>query len=228
MEVYSVFQGFPRETIPFFLDLRFHNDKSFMDANRDRYVRDVRDPFYAFIMDLGQKMLLIDSDFEVRPHKCLSRINRDTRFSRDKSPYRDHLWVAFRRAAGEKDGMPFYWFELAPEGVSWGLGVWGENRNLMDRMRRQMEANPESFEKLLPCLDEAGFVPGGQMWKKMKAPDSIPASVKNLYLMRTLYFSKAETQMKWVYQKSLVNRVAKDFFAMAPVYRMLRGCIEQD
>ena len=86
----------------------------------------------------------------------------------------------------------------------------------------------ESFEKLLPCLDEAGFVPGGQMWKKMKAPDSIPASVKNLYLMRTLYFSKAETQMKWVYQKSLVNRVAKDFFAMAPVYRMLRGCIEQD
>ena len=220
-----MFQGFPRETIPFFLELRFHNDKSFMDANRERYIRDVREPFYDFILDLGQKMLLIDPDFEVRPHKCLSRINRDTRFSKDKSPYRDHLWLAFRRAGADKDGMPFYWFELAPESVSWGVGIWGENRNMMDRMRRQMEAKPLDFLNLLPCVKEADFVLGGQWWKKMQVPEKIPHELKGLYLMRSLYFSKRETKMQWIYQKTLVNRVFKDFRTMAPVYRMLQGCV---
>ena len=86
-----MFQGFGKEILPFFLDLRFHNDKSFMDANRDRYYRAVRQPFYDFITAMGPGMQQIAEDMEVRPVKCLSRINRDTRFSRDKSPYRDHL-----------------------------------------------------------------------------------------------------------------------------------------
>ena len=106
-----MFQGFPRETIPFFLELRFHNDKSFMDANRERYIRDVREPFYDFILDLGQKMLFIDPDFEVRPHKCLSRINRDTRFSKDKSPYRDGRLRILRRrpySASENRNLPHH------------------------------------------------------------------------------------------------------------------------
>ena len=81
-----MFQGFGKELIPFFLDLRFHNDKSFMDANRERYYREVRQPFYDFIGAMGPGMQLIDEEMEVRPNKCLSRINRDTRFSRDKSP----------------------------------------------------------------------------------------------------------------------------------------------
>jgi hypothetical protein len=135
------------------------------------------------------------------------------------------LWLAFRRAGAEKDGMPFYWFELAPESVSWGVGIWGENRNMMDRMRRQMEAKPLDFLNLLPCVEEADFVLGGQWWKKMQVPEKIPHELKGLYLMRSLYFSKRETKMQWIYQKTLVNRVFKDFQTMAPVYRMLQGCV---
>ena len=226
MEVKKVFQVFPQEMIPFFLDLRFHNDKAFMDQNRERYHRDVRDPFYAFILDLGQKMLTIDGDFEVRPHKCLSRINRDTRFTRDKSPYRDHLWLAFRRAGVEKDGAPFYWFEISPERVTWGLGIWGENRNLMDSMRRRMLSDPAAFERLLPCVEEAGCVMMGQTWKKMPVPPEIPPHLKSMYVARSIYFEKGETKLSWIYQKSIVSRVFKDFLALAPVYRMLRGCAE--
>lgn len=222
-----MFQGFPQEMIPFFLELRFHNDKSFMDANRERYYRDVRDPFYAFIMDLGQKMLEIDGDFEVRPHKCLSRINRDTRFSRDKSPYRDHLWLAFRRAGADKDGAPFYWFEVSPEWVSWGLGIWGENPEMMDAMRRRMTARPEDFERLLPCIEEAGCQMAGRQWKKMAVPENIPPHLKGMYLSRSIYFEKAGTKLEWIYQKRIVNRVYKDFLALAPVYRMLRGCQDE-
>ena len=152
-----MFTGFGKGVLPFFLDLRFHNSKEFMDANRERYQKEVRAPFYAFIEALGPKMQLIDPDFEIRPAKCLSRINRDTRFSKDKSPYRDHLWVAFRQAAMDKDGLPFYWIEIRPESVNWGLGVWGENRGMMDAMRRRMAAQPEDYLRLLPFCKAGVF-----------------------------------------------------------------------
>ena len=120
-----MFQGFNSDLLSFCADIRFNNNKEFMDAHRKEYYAKMRDPYYAFIQALAPTMLAIDEDMEVRPHKCLSRINRDTRYTKDKSPYRDHHWVAFRRAAIPKDGMPFYWFEIRLESINWGLGVWG-------------------------------------------------------------------------------------------------------
>lgn len=223
-----MFQGFPQETLAFFLDLRFHNDKAFMDANRDRYVSQVREPFYRFIEAIGESMLRIDPAFEVRPYKCLSRINRDVRFSRDKSPYRDHLWVAFRRAGQEKEGQPFYWMELGPEHVDWGVGMWGENRPAMDALRRRMTARPEEYLNLLPCLNRAGFWLGGPSWKRLDVPPEIPPELVPLYMKKEPYFSKARTLLKWVYAPSFATRVARDFTTVAPVYRMLRGVAEDE
>ena len=91
-----MFTGFTEDTIQFFLDLKFHNHTDYFHANHDRYIETVQSLFYEFIKDLGPYMMDIDPKMEVRPHKCLSRIHRDTRFSRDKSPYRDHLWILFR------------------------------------------------------------------------------------------------------------------------------------
>ena len=62
-----MFTGFGKGVLPFFLDLRFHNSKEFMDANRERYQKEVRAPFYAFIETIGPQMQLIDPDFEIRP-----------------------------------------------------------------------------------------------------------------------------------------------------------------
>ena len=138
-----MFSGFTNDLLSFYADIRFNNNKAFMDAHRKEYYAKVRDPFYAFIDELAPTMLKIDEDMEVRPHKCLSRINRDTRYSKDKSPYRDHHWLAFRQAARGKDGAPFYWFEIRLDSVSWGLGVWGDNPALFDALRRRIAARPE-------------------------------------------------------------------------------------
>ena len=170
-----MFQGFNSDLLSFYADIRFHNEKAFMDAHRKEYYQKVRDPFYAFIAEMAPVMLSIDPDMEVRPAKCLSRINRDTRYSRDKSPYRDHHWVAFRRAAAGKDGMPFYWFEIRLDAVNWGLGVWGENRPMMDSLRRRMVANPDEMIGLLRLLQKRDFSVGGTQWKKLRPPEDLPA-----------------------------------------------------
>ncbi len=222
-----MFQGFGKEMIPFFLDLRFHNDKSFMDANRDRYYRAVRDPFYAFIGAMGPGMQQIAEDMEVRPAKCLSRINRDTRFTKDKSPYRDHLWVSFRQAGMPNDGTPFYWFEISPEYVSWGAGIWGESRETMDVMRRRMAARPDDFLRLLPMLKQRGFVLAGPEWKKMKPPADLPEALGPWYLKRSVYAERQGTILSWIHSPDIVNRVMEDFTALSPLYWIFRGCVEE-
>ena len=222
-----MFQGFGEGMIPFFLDLRFHNDKSFMDANRERYYREVRQPFYDFIGAMGPGMQSIAEDMEIRPAKCLSRINRDTRFSRDKSPYRDHLWVAFRQAGMPNDGTPFYWFEVSPEHVNWGVGIWGETRAIMDAMRRKMAARPDDFLRILPMLKERNFALAGQEWKKMKVPDGLPEALGPWYLKKEVYAERLGASLSWIQSPDIVNRVMEDYTALAPLYWIFRGCVEE-
>ena len=91
-----MFDGFSEDTVRFFLGLRFHNDATYFNKHRNEYEAYVKEPFFEFIHAMAPIMEQIADDFELRPQKCLARIRRDTRFTKDKSPYRDHLWLLFK------------------------------------------------------------------------------------------------------------------------------------
>lgn len=222
-----MFKGFKKETIQFFLDLRFHNSKAFMDENRERYIISVREVFYAFIEEVGGRLQKLDEDLEIRPHKCLSRINRDIRFTKDKSPYRDHLWLIFHKAATDKDGMPNFWFELGPEFISWGLGTWGENRGMMDVMRRRIIARPDDFVRLVERLYKNGFSIGGNQWKKLPVPDAVPEVLRPLYLKKDIYISRNDARVADAMKPDIAEKVYRDFEVLMPVYKMLHGCVDE-
>ena len=144
-----MFPGFPEETVRFFLDLRFHNETSWFHAHREAYETYVRKPFSEFIEAMTPTVMRIADDMETRPNKCLARINRDIRFTRDKSPYRDHMWMLFRRSGEEREHAVMYWFELSPEVVEWGVGFWGYNRPAMDALRERMVKKPAEVRRVL-------------------------------------------------------------------------------
>lgn len=220
-----MFAGFPEETIQFFLDLRFHNNAEFFHEQHDRYVAQVQKPFYSFIEALAPAMRDIDPRMETRPHKCLSRIHRDTRFSRDKSPYRDHLWLCFRREAEPREGSVNYWFEFGPERLNWGLGTWDENKPMNERLRRQIAADPMRIASIVDGCDLAGrhMAIYGTTFKRMEVPAQVPERLKNWYLMRELYIPRTNPQMQWAFTPRIVEEVRTDFQATAPIYRLLRG-----
>ena len=128
-------------------------DRCNFHENHERYVETVQKPFYEMIDELAPEMRKIDPLMEIRPYKCLSRIHRDTRFSRDKSPYRDHHWFLFRRAGEPREQSLFYFFEFGPDRLAWGMGIWGENRNLMDLFRKRMRANPDGILALIEDMN---------------------------------------------------------------------------
>lgn len=210
----------------FMLDIRFNNNKAFMDEHRAEYQQLMRDPHYRFIQALTPTVLAIDSSMEVRPVKALSRIFRDTRFSHDKSPYRDHHWVAFRRAGEPRDQSIMFWFEVRVDAVSWGLGFWGENRPAMDVFRRRMVADPLRFADILNNVTDTGLRLDGDIYKKMQPPEELMDWLKPWYVRKELLVMRDITDASIALADRLLPAVQADYLKMAPLYQLLRGCHE--
>ncbi len=220
-----MFTGFTEDTIRFFMDLKFHNYHEYFHQEHDRYVETVQSLFYEFINSLAPDMRRIDPGMEVRPHKCLSRIHRDTRFSRDKSPYRDHLWLLFRREAEPREKSLMYYFEMGPSRLGWGMGFWGENREALDLFRKRMTANPDGTMALIDDLDLSrhGMMLNGTSHKRMPVPAEIPARMKPWYTAKEMYISKINPDYRMIFSDRILKEVRSDFQALSPLYRLLRG-----
>ena len=220
-----MFNGFSDDTVQFLMDLKFHNNTEYFHQNHDRYVETVQTPFYEMIDDLAADMKKIDPLMETRPHKCLSRIHRDTRFSKDKSPYRDHHWFLFRRIAEPREKSLFYYFEFGPDRLDWGMGIWGENRELMDMFRKKIRANPDGILSMIDDIKMPArhLFLGGNSFRRMEIPESIPERLKPWYIKKEMYIGKYDPPRQWAYSDRILKETKKDFKALAPIYQTLRG-----
>ena len=224
-----MFNGFRDETVQFLMDLKFHNNTAFFHEQHDRYVEVVQTPFYELIEELSPEMRRIDPLMEIRPYKCLSRIHRDTRFSRDKSPYRDHHWFLFRRSAQPREKSLFYYFEFGPDRLDWGLGIWGENRELMDLFRKRLRANPQGTLSLISDLrlPEHRLALGGTVHKRLEIPPEIPEGLKRWYSIKEMYIARFQPDYQWAFSDRVFREVRKDFKTLAPLYQLLRGIADE-
>jgi len=135
---------FTPETFKFFRDLSRNNRKEWMDANRERYQQHVVEPFRMLLDRLGPVALRLNPHFDVsgRTGTNFSRINRDIRFARDKSPYRPQMYLLFsderaqsRDAStppGAGDGQLYV--GLAAEAVTVGFRIYGERKSWLGRV----------------------------------------------------------------------------------------------
>jgi uncharacterized protein (TIGR02453 family) len=117
---------FSREIFRFFEDLGKHNKKAWMDANRERYQQTVTQPFRRLLEQLSPELLRLNADFAVaaRGGRNFSRINRDIRFAKDKTPYRTQMYVKFSvPAAGGMEGGELY-VGISAESVTTGFRIY--------------------------------------------------------------------------------------------------------
>ncbi len=224
-----MFAGFTDETVQFFLDLRFHNYTEYFHEHHDRYVETVQQPFYQLIEALTPTVQRIDPLMEVRPYKCLSRIHRDTRFSKDKSPYRDHLWFLFRRQAEPREKSIFLFGEFGAERLDWGFGIWGENREAMDIFRKKMAANPLGMAAMIDDMDlpERRLGLGGSAFRRIAIPPQIPERMKRWYAAKEIYVGKVDPPFRWAFTDRLYREMNRDFQALAPLYQTFRGIYDE-
>ena len=219
-----MFNGFPEETIRFFLGLRFHNDAAYFNEHRNEYEAYVKKPFFEFISAMAPTMEKIADDFELRPAKCMARIRRDTRFTKDKTPYRDHLWLMFKRSGEPRNETVMYWFELSPDTVNWGLGFWGANRPAMDSMRELITQKPS---EMLTALKQAqlpndAFSIDGSVYQRKIIPDTVPDLLKQFYVRKELYLCRRDISLSKAYSKQIVQLCSQDYLRLKPLFAYFR------
>lgn len=217
---------FTPDMLEFMMELRFNNNKAFMSDNRQEYLRRMHAPYYRLIQNLAPGMVAIDPKMEVRPNKVLSRIFRDTRFSKNKEPYRDHHWIAFRRQGEPRDKAVMFWFEIRLENVSWGLGFWGENRKAMEILRRRMISNPAELVSLQRILSEYQFRLEGDKYKRISIPEGLHPELVDWYVRKDIYLVKNQVDASQVFKTGFAKQLIEDFQALAPFYHLLRGSYE--
>jgi uncharacterized protein (TIGR02453 family) len=128
---------FSRRTFAFLRDLKENNDRAWFAAQRERYERDVREPALRLIEDFGPRLTKLSPHFRATP-RSLFRIHRDTRFSKDKSPYKTAIGVHFRHDLGRDAHTPGFYLHIAPGDVFLALGIWHPDADALRAIRERI------------------------------------------------------------------------------------------
>ena len=166
-----MFQGYSQETVDFMWGIRFNNERSWFLAHKDDYQQHLLTP----TRELGQAVYEGLSAALPREPLILkvSRIYRDARRLFGRGPYKDHLWLSLTRPHEEGCAEPVFWFELGPEGYSYGMGFWQAPAVTMAKFRARMDREPKAMEKLARRFQKQDvFVLEGEDYKRPKAAPS--------------------------------------------------------
>ncbi len=132
----------------FLEDLRDNNDKAFFDANKHRYEDDVREPARQFIRNLEVPIGKLTPNLRVDDRKVggsLMRVYRDTRFAKDKTPYKTNVGIQFRHVAGKDVHAPGVYLHMDPDGVFVGVGMWHPESKALAKIREAIDESPEGY-----------------------------------------------------------------------------------
>lgn len=166
------FKGFNEDSFKFLTELGFNNNKSFFDANKQRYLDNVKAPLTALAEEIMPTMLKIDPDFNPRIPQVVSRIYRDARRTHGIDPYRNHAWLGFKHPqASVSDAFSMY-FEIQPEGYGYGMGCYAPTAAVMRPIHERIMADPATFLSLARDPRLQRFFIEGNSYKKDHFPQA--------------------------------------------------------
>ncbi|WP_312857181.1 DUF2461 domain-containing protein [Acerihabitans arboris] len=217
----SSFQGFTQTGLSFLQQVVRENSKDWFESHRGVYQAHLLLPFRALVEDLAPAMLAIDDRLETRPAvgKTLSRMYRDTRFSHDKSLFRNRMWLTFKRPSKEWTDAPVFFFEIAPDFFRYGLGYYSASKATMDRFRHLMLRQPEEFARAAACA-RAPFELAGESYKRplIKGQD---AGLATWYNRKSFAVMATDNQVESLFTPALATRLRRDLARLQPLYDLL-------
>lgn len=143
---------FDERLFRFLSELADNNDREWFAANKQRYVEQVRDPLLRFIREFEDPLHRVSPHFRADARAnggSMFRIYRDTRFAKDKSPYKTHAAAHFRHEAAKDVNAPGFYLHLEPGGCFMGAGIWHPDGETLGKIRQAIVDAPGEWSKLL-------------------------------------------------------------------------------
>lgn len=219
------FRGFPAGTPRFFEALARHNDRAWFESNREAFERDVLDPARGFVVTLGARLTSLSRDLVADPRvdKSIFRLHRDTRFAKDKSPFKTHLGLLWWEGGAKKMESPGFYFHLEPGRLMLCAGTWIFTTAQLDAYRRAV-VDPKAGRALLAAVkktEEAGCGVGGEHYKRLPRGFAADGRRGRLLLHNGLYGIWEGPIPAEIHHPEIVEWSLDKFRTMAPVERWL-------
>ena len=217
----SNFKGFSPEGLDLLIENRLMNSKDFYEEHKKEIREKAINPFHALCMDMTEDMLKIDPLFVTNPTRMVSRVRRDTRYTKDKTLYRANLWLYFRRPKYRFDSVPFYYMEVTPEYWSYGcFGVFGKGE--MEIARKMILNEDANFLNAYKSAKNSDvFSLDGEMYKREHFPsakDEYKPWLNRKYLGLAFYEYEDYSPL---WDGSFVKPMLDNFKKIAPFYDFL-------
>jgi len=217
------FQGIPPEASAFLKGLAAHNNRAWFAENKADYQEFVREPLRRLVEALAPVIGGIDPSLDCNPLGwAVSRLQRDTRFSKDKTPYRLRQWLAFKPHLGDWTSRPVFFMEFGAEDWCWGIGYYAATPAVVAAVRAAAIRKPEPFAEALSALRQAGAEFQGDSYRRPRTPSDLPDLVRD-WCDRKSPYAECRSAVGPLFQSAeLKDVVAAGFVVAAPLYRLLK------
>ena len=224
------FKGFPSDLFTFLKELKRNNRRDWFEANKSRYKESVVAPMCAFITAMDARLANVSDCFiaDSRPHGgSMFRIYRDTRFSKDKSPYKTHAAVHFRHMSGKDAHAPGFYMHFEPGEVFFGGGIWMPDGPVLRQVRDAIANDPAGWKKATrsPAFRKRfGDVQGDSL---KRPPQGYPPDHPLIDdLKRKSFFAVQDVKPSLALTPAFTAEVEKAFVALRPMMRFLTEALE--
>ena len=217
-----VFTGFSPHALAFFQNLAANNNKPWFEAHRGDYEEFLLEPLKGLVTDLAPAMLAIDADLVTLPavDRTISRIYRDIRFSRNKSPYKTCLWITFRRQRPDWKDCPCFFCEISADAYRYGMGYYSASRETMDSLRAYIEQKPDDFREIAAGIARDGqFMPEGERYKRPLNP-ALADDLQEWHRRKNIYLICTKPCDGRLFTREIFTELRDGFLTLAPLYEL--------
>lgn len=214
---------FSAKTLDFLFENRLNDSKAWFEEHRGDYERLVLAPLQELVVSLTPTMLEIDPHFTTIPRvdKTICRIRRDTRYSHDKSLYRDVMWIIFKEGKMHGTEVPGVYFEINGNGFDYGCGFYNASTAYMNTFRRLILERDPVFEEARKAYEAQNlYIMEGDCFKRPRYSDQ-PPEYRDWLERRGIGFSAQSCDFNLLFSDRLAEKLKPDFLKLAPIYRFL-------
>lgn len=222
MKYDGIFPG----TLALMAQNRFENSKSFYEEHKQELKDGFTIPLRQIAMALGSKVYALDDMIVTDPVRMVSRIRRDNRYTKDKSLYRDHLWVMFMRNKHEWINYPCMWFEVNQDCWGYGVGTYYADAQFLELYRKALLERPKEFLDAVHRAENTGVECLNIYYKKQK-PGNPTAEIEPYYNIKSLGYMKVRTDFKTLESEKVIDEVGRAFDEFAGLYLFLKSVADE-
>lgn len=215
-----------KDTLTFLNDVAVNNNREWFAEHKERYEA-AREDMLAFIDQLIPELSAIDPAFpaDIPAKRCLMRIYRDIRFSKNKDPYKTNFGTSFRMKGASE---PEYYLHVQPGKSFLAAGFWMPEAEILKKIREEIDYNTSEFEAIVGAREFGSLFKLSEEDKLKKAPKGYEHDHPAIELLKLKsYIAICPLRDEELLKKDIVKKLKTAFSAVYPFVLFLRNAVAQ-